>query len=255
MSKMHRYPTLFVGLAILLMVLAGCSSGEDVDSPSLSALTIPSTPAPGPGPSPTAVAVSPSVTPAPSGFVPGDALPTTAPAPTAPAATPTQTVTTFVNGRQYRELTWEELVPLGYRPEDIIAKYQDELNAFEDGDPAAMDLYQQMQEEFNNAPINSALDQSDVRIPGFIAPLEYENDLITEFLLVPYFGACIHVPPPPVNQTVYVSLADGEGITPEESYYPVWVHGFMTTAEMNTDIGNAGYRIEEAVIKPYDYAS
>lgn len=250
MTKMNRYPTLFVGLAIVLMVFAGCSSNGDADSQSSSTLTIASTAATGPEQSPTAVAVAPSVTPAPSGFVPGDTLPTVV----APA-TPTQTVISMVDGRQYRELSWEELVPLGYRPEDIMAKYQDELNAFQDGDPAAMELYQQMQEEFNNAPINSTLDQSYVKIPGFIAPLEYENDLITEFLLVPYFGACIHVPPPPVNQTVYVSLADGEGITPEESFYPVWVHGSMTTAGMNTDIGDAGYRIDDAVTRPYDYAS
>jgi hypothetical protein len=159
----------------------------------------------------------------------------------------------MVDGQQYREITWEELVPPGYRPEDIMAKYQEELNAFQDGDPAAMDLYQQMQEEFNNAPINSQLNQSNIKLPGFIAPLEYEGELITEFLLVPYFGACIHVPPPPVNQTVYVVLADGEGITPEESFYPVWVHGYMTTEGLNTDIGEAGYRIQDALLAPYEY--
>ena len=75
------------------------------------------------------------------------------------------------------------------------------------------------------------------------------------FLLVPYFGACIHVPPPPVNQTVHVTLADGEGITLGESFYPVWVHGRMTTEGMNTDIGDAGYRIDGAVTMRYEYGS
>ena len=49
------------------------------------------------------------------------------------------------------------------------------------------------------------LNDKDVRIPGFIVPLEYkESEIVTRFLLVPYFGACIHEPPPPPNQTIYV---------------------------------------------------
>lgn len=250
MESMIRYLNLVLGLTLILTWLTGCSASEEVERVPVGTLTMPDTATAGAETPPNQVAATPSVTPAPSGFVPGDALPTLA-----PAATPTQTAITILDGRQYRGLSWEELVPPGYRPEDIMAKYQDELNTFQDGDPAAMELYLRMQEEFNNAPINDTLNQSDVRIPGFIAPLEYKDDLITEFLLVPYFGACIHVPPPPANQTVYVTLADGEGITPEASFYPVWVHGFMTTEGMHTGIGAAGYRIEDAVTKPYHSAS
>jgi len=153
----------------------------------------------------------------------------------------------------FREITWEELVPPGFRAEDIIAKYQDQLNAFADGDPAAWDLYMQMQQEFNNAPINTGMNQAPIKLAGFIAPLEYSDDLITAFLLVPYFGACIHVPPPPVNQTVFVTVADGEGITPEEAYYPVWVEGYLMAEGLTTDIGQAGYRVENAALTPYEY--
>lgn len=236
-----RFITLFIAFGLMLLAVTGCTSSVDsgVDPTGTSGTA---------GLSSIQSFNTLTVTPAPSGFVPGDALPTPNVYPT-----PSPAAIAMVEDQPFRELTWEELVPPGYRPEDIMAKYQDELNAFQDGDPAAWDLYQQMQEEFNSAPVNSQLNQSSVRLPGFIAPLEYDGDLITEFLLVPYFGACIHVPPPPVNQTVHVSLADGEGITPEDSFYPVWVQGFMITEGLSTDIGNAGYRIQDALVTPYEY--
>lgn len=241
MRTLRRY--LLSALALLLTAgaLPACSldtsTGFDEDAGFVFA-----------SPTPTTGTDAATVTPAPSGFVPGDALPTIV-----PNATPTQTAITTIDGQEYRELTWEELVPPGYRPEDIMAKYQEELSAFQDGDPAAWDLYEQMQEEFNNAPVNSQLNQSNIKLPGFIAPLEYEGELVTEFLLVPYFGACIHVPPPPVNQTVHVTLAEGEGISAEEAFYPVWVHGYMITDGISTDIGEAGYRIEGAMLTSYEY--
>jgi hypothetical protein len=259
MRKLPSNSILVCGLLLLLIALPGClpetSTGGVVGTPVASAgqpVSLDLLPTP--------FVIVATATPAPSGFVPGDALPTPTLVPAAtvqayPDAipTPTQSVSTTLDGQQYREITWEELVPPGYRPEDILAKYQVQLDSFQDGDPAAMDLYLQMQEEFNNAPVNSQLNLSSIKLPGFIAPLEYEGDLITEFLLVPYFGACIHVPPPPVNQTVYVSLASGEGLTPEEAYYPVWVHGSMTTEGLTTDIGQAGYRIQNAILTPYEY--
>lgn len=190
-----------------------------------------------------------NATPAPSGFVPGDSLP-----PVTESAQPGADLA--VEGAAlYQELTWEQLVPPGYRPEDMMAKYQGQLSVLADGDPAAMEIYNQMMEEFNNAPINEELNQINIRMPGFIAPLEYSDGLITSFLLVPYFGACIHVPPPPVNQTIHVTLAEGNGIIPGDSYYPFWVQGKMLAQAAETDIGSAGYLIEDAVVELYTYAS
>ncbi|MCO5184198.1 MAG: DUF3299 domain-containing protein [Anaerolineae bacterium] len=181
----------------------------------------------------------------------GEALPKVPTTPQESAeATP---VAVVIDDQGYRELAWEEMVPPGFRPEDIMAKYQDELNQMQDGDSAAMDLYDLMQEEFMNAPINSELNAQKIKLPGFIAPLEYQDDTITEFLLVPYFGACIHVPPPPANQTVYVTAADGNGVDVGDSYYPVWVVGELLAEGQTTDIGVAGYRIQNATITPYDY--
>jgi hypothetical protein len=52
----------------------------------------------------------------------------------------------------------------------------------------------------------SALDGKNVRIPGFMVPLEDNSQAVTEFLLVPSPQACIHVPPPPPNQMVLVEM-------------------------------------------------
>lgn len=246
MRQLLQEMVLFLALGLILLLTA-CGSGaaeapptpEVVDVPKTGSVELALLGAPDPA--------APAPTPVPSGFVPGDALPT----PVAVEATPPPIGEVDENG--YRELTWEALVPIGFRAEDIMSRYQGELGAMQDGDPAAMDVYEQMMDEFNNAPINEDLDQLDIRLPGFIAPLEFKDGLITTFLLVPYFGACIHVPPPPNNQTVFVTLAEGNGIIPGDSYYPFWVQGKMLAEGEETDIGTAGYAIADAVVEPYIY--
>ena len=156
-----------------------------------------------------------------------------------------------LNDVTYEEIMWDGLIPADFTSAAIMAKYEEQLAELEDGSSEASDLYIQMQEEFNNAPVNEALDETFVRIPGFITPLEYSDELITEFLLVPYFGACIHVPPPPSNQTVLVKTGEGYGITLEESYNPIWVMGKLITEGVTTDLAEAGYYMEDVIIEPY----
>ena len=151
----------------------------------------------------------------------------------------------------YREILWDGLIPADFTADAIMSKYEDQLAEMEDGSPEASELYQKMQAEFNRAPVNEILDEKLIRIPGFIAPLDYTDDRITEFLLVPYFGACIHVPPPPANQTVLISTAEGQGIKPEDSNSPIWVMGKLSTEGTTTELAAAGYYMEEAIIEPY----
>ncbi|MEN8215820.1 MAG: DUF3299 domain-containing protein [Pseudomonadota bacterium] len=96
------------------------------------------------------------------------------------------------------------------------------------------------------------LNNKYIKLPGFIAPLTQQKGRITEFLRVPYFGACIHVPPPPVNQTVLVKTATGNGIWTEDMYEPIWVSGQITLERKKTDIGEAGYLIAGATIERYE---
>lgn len=102
------------------------------------------------------------------------------------------------------------------------------------------------------------LDGISVRLPGYVLPLEFDGQKVTEFFLVPYVGACIHVPPPPPNQMVYVSSS--VGIETNGLYDPVWVEGTISTTGKNSewtafdgilDI-TAGYTMKADEIEPYE---
>jgi len=75
------------------------------------------------------------------------------------------------------------------------------------------------------------LDGKTIKIPGYLLPLEYEEEKVIEFLLVPYVGACIHTPPPPPNQIVHVTSESG--FVSSDLYTPVWVEGVMKTEAVN----------------------
>lgn len=81
-----------------------------------------------------------------------------------------------------------------------------------------------------------------VKIGGYVVPLDFESTTIKEFLLVPFVGACIHVPPPPVNQIIYVKVEKGLEIS--GSFDPVSVTGTIKTEEAFTGLADAGYSID-----------
>ena len=154
-----------------------------------------------------------------------------------------------VNG--FLELAWEDLIAPGYDADSIMEKYNPMIDELEHGSDEALTLYQKMEDEFNNAPANAKLADKKVSIPGFIAPLEQLNGMITEFLLVPYFGACIHMPPPPSNQTLYIKVAPDYAIRNEDAYEPIWVSGKLNVSDTSTELGSASYQIMDALISKY----
>ncbi len=82
-------------------------------------------------------------------------------------------------------------------------------------------------------------------------PLEVgEDGRTTEFLLVPYYGACIHVPPPPSNQIVHV--VSEIGIKVEELYQPYWIEGPMRVQSSSSELADAGYQMEAEKIYAYE---
>lgn len=94
-------------------------------------------------------------------------------------------------------------------------------------------------------------DGKRVRIPGFLVPLDFSGAGVTDFLLVPYVGACIHVPPPPPNQLILVALEE-----PYESsglFEAVYVTGTMGTMAATTELAEVGYSITEGAITPYEF--
>jgi uncharacterized protein len=88
-----------------------------------------------------------------------------------------------------------------------------------------------------------------VRIPGFVVPLEDGKDGLKEFLLVPYFGACIHSPPPPSNQIIHVLPK-----TPAKGYRSmdtVWISGTLVSVQTDSFMGAASWRMEAVSVAPY----
>jgi hypothetical protein len=96
-----------------------------------------------------------------------------------------------------------------------------------------------------------------VRMPGYALPLEFSGTRITEFLLVPWVGACIHTPPPPPNQIVYVKLE--KGIENAGQFKPVWVTGEMTVKAATKNLYlvdgssgiNVGYSLQASLVESY----
>ncbi len=100
------------------------------------------------------------------------------------------------------------------------------------------------------SPSLKALDGKMVKIPGYMVPLEDDSEIVSEFLLVPYVGACIHTPPPPPNQIVQVKMNSQKKV--KMSFWdPVWVHGKLQIATVKSPYGDVGFQLTGMVIEPY----
>ncbi|MDR2051295.1 MAG: DUF3299 domain-containing protein [Deltaproteobacteria bacterium] len=149
---------------------------------------------------------------------------------------------------QYLEIQWEQLVPASWHPEKIFEGLN--LDELADGDPRAVKILETLITEWNNAPVNPEIQDKLIKLPGFVAPLDWEDEAsLREFLLVPYFGACIHVPPPPANQIVYIKLDKGrDGL---ESMAAIWVYGKIFLERHTGGMGTASYAMRVDHIEPY----
>ena len=128
-------------------------------------------------------------------------------------------------------------------------------------DPAALlEKIERLSEEaeIRNRTLVSKLDGHVIKLPGYVLPLDFEGTLVRSFLLVPYVGACIHVPPPPPNQIVHVQL--NQGFESKELFAPVWVTGLisagmdkasLTLVDGSTDV-NFGYALQATKVEPYE---
>lgn len=150
-------------------------------------------------------------------------------------------------------IQWTDLIPPGLSGSEISARYEDRFEAVEPGSDEASVIYEEMRAEFDPEAVNTELDGQEIRLAGFVAPLTYDGDIVTEFLLVPTFGACIHVPPPPPNQTIMVSVDKADGLTTDESWGAVWVEGTITVDAATTDLASASYTITNATSGVYDF--
>ena len=147
----------------------------------------------------------------------------------------------------FREITWDDLIPTDWKPEAFLADLK--LDELQDADPRASEAMQRMREEWDRAPVVERLAGASVRIPGFVVPLETDGEQIREFLLVPYFGACVHVPPPPANQLIHV-IPD-KPVPAGWNMLPVWVEGVMAVGRVDSEMGVAGYQLRGIKVEEY----
>ena len=106
--------------------------------------------------------------------------------------------------------------------------------------------------------LNEELDGKIVRLPGYALPLEASEAGVLEFLLVPYVGACIHVPPPPPNQIVYAELTEAYRL--KNLFDAVWITGRIEARSASRALsfvdGQAavptGYTMQVISVEPYE---
>jgi hypothetical protein len=94
------------------------------------------------------------------------------------------------------------------------------------------------------------LDGKLVRLPGFVVPLDDFQEEGAEFLLVPYYGACVHTPPPPPNQIVMVGMT-GKKAVKLNLFDAVWMSGRLKIASVESPYGTVGYQLEGMKVEPY----
>ncbi|MCE0464667.1 DUF3299 domain-containing protein [Pseudomonas uvaldensis] len=148
-----------------------------------------------------------------------------------------------------RDLAWSEMIPAGAPPEVPNMTPLHDLSQM--GNALAAESAPAAKQDLPNAPVVKELDGQQIRLPGYIVPLEVsEEGRTTDFLLVPYFGACIHVPPPPSNQIVHVKSE--VGVKLDELYQPYWVEGPMQVKPSTSELADAGYQMEAEKIYVYE---
>jgi len=135
-------------------------------------------------------------------------------------------------------IEWSDLIPSGWEPQmqqnDLPINHDQEIDLSESS-PAV--------------PVVEDLNGKLVKLPGYIVPLDFESDSVREFLLVPFIGACIHVPPPPANQVVYGESKDAVRLG--GLWDPVWITGLMETTTFRSDLAEAGYAMQVQKVEPY----
>jgi hypothetical protein len=147
----------------------------------------------------------------------------------------------------HKEMGWDSLVPKHWDPEKLIAGLN--LETLSDSDPRAMDTLERMKKAWSEAPVEPSLNGQRIRIAGFLVPLDAQRGQVKEFLLVPYFGACIHTPPPPANQIIHAVAV--KPLKEVEMMSAVWVSGTLETVRSDTEFGTSGYRLKAEVLQPY----
>ena len=153
-----------------------------------------------------------------------------------------------LSAAEVRELNWSDMVPADAPAQVVepmpIHDLSQLADALSEAGPAAA-------QQSPAAPVVKELDGQAVKLPGYIVPLDVTDEgRVTEFLLVPYFGACIHVPPPPSNQIVHVTTE--LGVLLDALYQPFWIEGALKVEQSSSELAEAGYQMQADKIYAYE---
>ncbi|MFZ9997335.1 MAG: DUF3299 domain-containing protein, partial [Burkholderiaceae bacterium] len=153
----------------------------------------------------------------------------------------------------YKTITWDDLID-----EQWAKAMQAEMMAIgrlgflKDGTEAADRAMAKLRQKWDEAPVVDRFNGQKVRIPGYVVPLDASRDPKRAFLLVPYFGACIHTPPPPANQIILVQpKSDSRIKSVPESMETVWIEGLLEVGRATTSQGVTGYVLQADAVRPY----
>jgi len=152
-------------------------------------------------------------------------------------------------GSAYKEVEWDELMPEGWRKKVILELTRmRRYGSLTDGDPRADEAYARLKKTWDAAPPTKTYIGKPIRIAGYVVPLDAERMQSSEFLLVPYFGACIHSPPPPANQIILIKPPKGSRFRTMDA---IWVEGILTEGKTSSEVGTSTYVLTADKITPY----
>lgn len=151
----------------------------------------------------------------------------------------------MVNG--FQEIAWESLIPKNWDP---MAPFKGlKLDQMTDDDPRADAALWKAKKYWKEAPVDPSMEGKPVRLPGFVVSLDREGEALKEFLLVPYFGACIHVPPPPANQIIHVRSV--KAVKNVRTMDAVWISGVLKVERSDSSMGASSYSMKAVSVEPY----
>lgn len=149
--------------------------------------------------------------------------------------------------KSYKMVTWEDLIPKDWDP---LKHYRNaNLGKLTDDNPKVVQMMSEMRAAWDAAPAVEAMQGQAIKLPGYIVPLEEGKAGMKTFLLVPYFGACIHSPPPPANQIIHV--VSHKAVKGFKSMDAVWVSGVLKVQRQNSTMGMSSYEMDAFVIELY----
>lgn len=161
---------------------------------------------------------------------------------------------------EYTEIEWTELIPADdlailLNPPDFLFDIEDQsendnmesLKGVSSTDAAA----KRYQQALESTRVIETFDSKNIRLPGFIVPLETdEKQRVTQFFIVPYFGACLHMPPPPPNQIIFVKSTAGIEVT--SLYDAFWFEGVLSIDTTDSLLGKSAYSMQLNKAYPYE---